>query len=101
MGQNVRLSHLLEHWEQFVDQEVTVVGWARETRLQAKNTLLFVKLVDGSNADALQVVIQDTVPNWEEIKKANTSYSFKLTGKVEKSLGQGQTIELKLKGDPF
>ena len=78
-----------------------MVGWARETRLQAKNTLLFIKLVDGSNVDALQVVVQDSVPNWEEVKKANTSYSFKLTGKIEKSMGQGQTIELKLKGEPF
>lgn len=101
VGHNVRLSHLLANWENFVDKEVTVVGWARETRLQAKDTLLFVKLVDGSNSDALQVVIQDTVPNWEEVKKANVSYSFKLTGKVEKSMGKGQTIELKLKGEPF
>ena len=50
VGQNVRLSYLLENWQNFVDKEITVVGWARETRLQAKDTLLFVKLVDGSNA---------------------------------------------------
>jgi aspartyl/asparaginyl-tRNA synthetase len=43
---------------------VTVVGWAREARLQANDTLLFVKLIDGSNAKPLQVVIQNTIKNW-------------------------------------
>jgi hypothetical protein len=65
VGKNVRLSHLLAKWESFVDKVVTVVGWARETRLQAKDTLLFIKLVDGSNNVPLQVVIDNTVPNWE------------------------------------
>jgi asparaginyl-tRNA synthetase len=101
VGKNVRLSHLLGNWESYVDQVVTVVGWAREARLQAKDTLLFIKLVDGSNNVPLQVVIDNTIPNWEEFKKAKTAYSFRLTGKVEKSIGKGQTIELKLKGEAF
>ena len=57
VGTNIRLQHLLSDWEKYVDQVVTVVGWAREARLQAKDTLLFVKLIDGSNNTPLQVVI--------------------------------------------
>lgn len=64
VGQNLRLAHLLSHWEEYVDKVVTVVGWAREARLQAKDTLLFIKLVDGSNNTPLQVVIEQKVPNW-------------------------------------
>lgn len=64
VGTNVRLSYLLAHWEQYVDKQVTVVGWAREARLQAKDTLLFIKLTDGSNNVPLQVVIDSAVPNW-------------------------------------
>jgi len=41
-----------------------VVGWAREARLAAKDTILFVKLVDGSNVEPLQVVIEDKVAGW-------------------------------------
>jgi asparaginyl-tRNA synthetase len=78
-----------------------VVGWAREARLQAKDTLLFIKLIDGSNNVPLQVVIEDKIPNWEEFKKAKLGYSFKITGKIEKSVGKGQFIELKLKGEAF
>lgn len=80
---------------------MTVCGWAREARLAAKDTIVFVKLIDGSNTVPLQVVIENTVKNWEEVKKAKIGYSFKLSGKVEKSIGKGQSIELKLKGEDF
>ena len=98
VGSTLRLAHLMEKWEQYVDQVVTVVGWARETRMAAKDTILFVKLIDGSNNTPLQVVIEDKIANWDDFKKAKKDYSFKLTGKVEKSIGKGQTIELKLRG---
>lgn len=65
VGSNVRLQHLLSQHQDYLDKMVTVVGWARQTRLQAKDTILFVNLVDGSNSVALQVVIDNTVPNWE------------------------------------
>jgi len=48
--------------------------------------------VDGSNTVPLQVVIESTVKNWDEVKKAKLGYSFKLTGKLEKSIGQGQSV---------
>lgn len=49
IGKNVRLSYLLAHSDEFVDKVVTVTGWARQARLAAKDTLVFVKLIDGSN----------------------------------------------------
>ncbi len=62
---------------------------------------MFIGLVDGSNNVPLQVVVEQTIPNWEDFKYAKKDYSFKFTGKVEKSIGKGQTIELKLKGEAF
>lgn len=50
--------------DQYVGKVITVCGWARETRLAAKDTIVFVKLTDGSNAHPLQVVIENTVKNW-------------------------------------
>ena len=99
VGRNIRLAHLLANWEQYVDQVVTVVGWAREARLQAKDTLLFIKLIDGSNNTPLQVVVENKIANWEEFKKAKLGYSFRLTGRIIKSLGKGQNVELKLNGE--
>jgi len=65
MGKNIRLSHLMASGEKYADQIITVTGWARETRLAAKDTLLFIKLVDGTNTNPLQVVIESSIPNWE------------------------------------
>lgn len=101
LGKNVRLSYLMDHAEQYIDQVITVTGWARETRLAAKDTLLFIKLVDGSNTNPLQVVIESSILNWEDVKKAKIWYSFKLTGKIEKSVGEGQLIEMKFTGKDF
>ncbi len=62
---------------------------------------MFIKLVDGSCARPLQIVIQNTVPNWEDVKKAKMHYSFKIKGKMVKSEGKGQLIEMKLTGAEF
>lgn len=43
--------------EEYIDKIITVAGWARQARLAVKDTLLFVKLVDGSNTQPLQVVV--------------------------------------------
>lgn len=64
VGKTIRLNYLTEHAEKFVDEIITVSGWAREARLAAKDTILFVKLVDGSNTTPLQVVIEKSIPNW-------------------------------------
>lgn len=82
VGKNFRIHSLLNKPEEYIDQIITVSGWAREARLAAKDTILFVKLVDGSNTIPLQVVIEQTVPNWDEVKKAKIGYSFKITGKL-------------------
>jgi len=53
-----------------LDQVVTVVGWAKKARLQANYALLYIKLVGGSCAKALQIFIANTVFNSEEVKKS-------------------------------
>jgi aspartyl/asparaginyl-tRNA synthetase len=46
----------------------------------------------------LQVVVENTIENWEDLKKAKTGYSFRFKGRIIKSLGKGQDIELKISG---
>lgn len=31
-GQIVRIEYLMKHWEQFLDQQITIAGWARTCR---------------------------------------------------------------------
>ena len=75
-----------------MDEIVTVCGWALNAKLQQNDSLLFVSLVDGSNSVPLQVVIENSIPGWQDVKKTKRGYSFRLTGKILKSPGKGQTI---------
>lgn len=100
VGNVVRLDYLLSNASTFLDKDVTVAGWANSTRLQENNTLLFIELVDGTSPVPLQIVVKSTAPNFAELKKAKRSYSFRIFGRVIKSLGKGQEVELSISGEP-
>jgi asparaginyl-tRNA synthetase len=51
---------------------------------------LFIELVDGTSPVPLQIVVKSTLSNFEDLKKTKRSYSFRISGKVIKSLGKGQ-----------
>lgn len=99
IGEVLRCDEVLRNFKKYVGKNVVVAGWANSTRLQAKDTLIFVELVDGTSPTPLQVVISDKVLNWEEVKKAKKSYSFRIRGKIIESLGGGQAIELNVSGE--
>ena len=76
-----------------VDETLEIAGWVVTRRTQ-KNWS-FVELNDGSTVQGLQVVIDATVPNYEEnINAANSGAAIKIQGTVVESPGQNQRIEL-------
>lgn len=76
------------------DQIVTVQGWVR-TKRELKE-FSFVELNDGSSMAGLQVVINQTVPNYaESVKQLNTGAAVEVSGVLVASQGKGQRIELK------
>eukprot|EP00331_Platyophrya_macrostoma_P027055 CAMPEP_0176456582 /NCGR_PEP_ID=MMETSP0127-20121128/31377_1 /TAXON_ID=938130 /ORGANISM="Platyophrya macrostoma, Strain WH" /LENGTH=527 /DNA_ID=CAMNT_0017846575 /DNA_START=53 /DNA_END=1636 /DNA_ORIENTATION=+ len=91
-----RLEYLLKNYESYMDKEVTVAGWARTCRPQAKETLVFIELTDGTTPGSLQVVVDQTMPNFKECVKCDVATSFRITGKVVKSPAKGQNIELQV-----
>jgi asparaginyl-tRNA synthetase len=70
-------------------QVVTVMGWVRTFRNNQ-----FIALNDGSTNTNLQVVA--TLGQFEEalLKRITTSSALKISGKVEASLGKGQSLEI-------
>jgi hypothetical protein len=92
IGEIVRCDEVLRNFKNYIDKEIVVAGWANSTRLQAKDTLIFVELVDGTSPTPLQVVISNKIANWEDVKKAKKSYSFRIKGRLIKSQGEGQSI---------
>ncbi len=73
--------------------EVWVCGWVR-TRRDSK-TFSFLELNDGSCLASLQVIVDATVPGYQErIPHLGTGASVRVKGKLIESQGKGQDWEL-------
>jgi asparaginyl-tRNA synthetase len=72
---------------------VLVKGWIR-TKRDAKG-FSFIEVNDGSCLKNLQVVAEDTLCNYEDIKKLSTGSAVIVTGKMSESPGKGQAWEVR------
>jgi len=74
--------------------QVTVRGWVR-TRRDSKAGLSFVNLSDGSCFAPIQVVVPDSLENYEsEVKRLSAGCGVIATGTLVPSQGAGQSFEL-------
>ncbi len=75
-----------------LDIDVLVKGWVRTKR--GNKNVAFIALNDGSIIHNLQIVVD--VPNFEEelLKKITTGACIAVEGKLVKSGGQGQSVEV-------
>ncbi|AIN47328.1 asparagine--tRNA ligase [Candidatus Palibaumannia cicadellinicola] len=79
------------------DSEVTVQGWVR-TRRDSKVGISFLSIYDGSCFDSLQVIIHQTIQNYNnDILRLTTGCSVTITGRVVASIGVGQRFEIQAK----
>ncbi|MGI9086329.1 MAG: asparagine--tRNA ligase [Chthoniobacterales bacterium] len=71
---------------------VFLQGWVR-TRRDSK-TFSFIELNDGSSLKNLQIIAQDSLPNYPEIQRLTTGSSIAVRGKLVASQGKGQSWEV-------
>lgn len=77
-----------------LNQTLTIAGWVRTLRDQ-KN-FAFIELNDGSTFHGLQAVIDNSLPNYEELlKNVSTGASLLITGTLVESPGAKQKWEIK------
>ena len=76
----------------FGGQTVTVAGWARTIR--AMKNLGFLTLNDGSCFKNLQVVLEKTLANYDELSSQNVGAAFIVTGKLVLTPDAKQPFEL-------
>lgn len=76
----MKISKILKDVDQYVDTEVTVNGWIRNSRF-GKN-VGFIELNDGSTFKNLQIVVSTDAPNYEELGHQHLSTSLEVTGKL-------------------
>ena len=75
-------------------QEITAKGWVR-TKRDSKG-LSFIELSDGSTIKNLQVIVEESFPDYETMAKTiNTGCSLSVTGHLSPSPAKGQKVELK------
>jgi len=81
---------------QYLNQTITVAGWARTTRNANKGQLLFVELNDGSTGKSIQCVLDsEKTEGFDECKASGgTGASFQMVGTLIVSQGDGQAVEL-------
>ncbi|MCG8570777.1 MAG: OB-fold nucleic acid binding domain-containing protein, partial [Spirochaetes bacterium] len=88
---DLRIKELLK--EKGQDQPIVVEGWVR-TKRESK-AFSFVELNDGSCMKNLQVIINETIPDYHNfISRVNTGASLRVEGKLVASPGQGQSVEV-------
>jgi asparaginyl-tRNA synthetase len=89
---NRRIAEILRNGQP--DESLVVQGWVR-TKRELKG-FSFIEVNDGSSLGSLQVVLNQDLPDYEEIlKNINTGASIEVSGILEASQGKGQRIELK------
>ena len=71
---------------------ILVRGWVR-TRRDSK-TFSFIELNDGSSLRSLQIIANDTLPNYAEIQRLTTGAALAVHGKLIASQGKGQSWEV-------
>ena len=77
-----------------VGAEVDVRGWVR-TKRESKQGFAFVELNDGSSMANLQIVVDQTVPGYEQfLKQLTTGSSIRVVGELKPSPAKGQAVEV-------
>ncbi len=75
-----------------VDQSVIVRGWIKSLRQSKKFS--FMVLNDGSTQKDLQIIVDGTLPNYEEVSKLLLGSSVEVTGKVVAANNPKQPVEM-------
>lgn len=89
----LELRELQLNTEKYLEKKIEINGWIKKIRSQ-KN-FGFIELNDGTFFKGIQVVIDDTLADFEEISRLTISSSVKVKGKLVKSEGKGQDYEIK------
>ena len=80
--------------DDYINKEVVVCGWIRNHRRQ--KDFGFIDFNDGTCFKNLQIVYDKNLNDFEKIQKLHIGSSIKVKGKIIKSEGSGQEIEMKL-----
>ena len=86
------VKELFDKKEELLGKTVTLSGWVRNHRKQKE--FGFIDFSDGTCFKHLQLVYKDSLSDFEEITKIKIGSSIEVVGKLIKSEGSGQDVEV-------
>lgn len=89
----IEIGKLNETYSRLAGEEVAVCGWVRTIR--DSKTFGFIEINDGSCFRNLQVVFDDTLGNFDEIRRLNAGSAIRVTGKVVETPQAKQPYEIR------
>ena len=93
LAQAVDIKSLYRNSEEYLNKEITVVGWIRTIRTSSH--FGFIELNDGGFFRNLQIVFEENLPNFAEVGKLTISTALIVKGVLVPSPGAKQPFELK------
>ena len=90
--EKVTIKDLYRNTENYIDKTVEVAGWVRTVR--DSKAFGFIELNDGSFFNNLQIVFNDKLANFEEVRKLTISSSIIVNGTVVKTESAKQPFEI-------
>ena len=88
----VTIKDLYRNTENYIDKTVEVAGWVKTVR--DSKAFGFIELNDGSFFNNLQIVFNDKLANFEEVRKLTISSSIIVNGTVVKTENAKQPFEI-------
>ena len=90
--ENILVRNLFKETEKYIDKDIQVSGWVRTLR-DSKN-FGFIEINDGSFFKNIQIVFNDSLSNFEEVRKLTIASSIIVEGKVVKTENAKQPFEI-------
>ncbi|MBR5784299.1 MAG: asparagine--tRNA ligase [Bacteroidales bacterium] len=93
MDKRFEIASLLKgNTESLIDTTINIKGWVRTKR--GNKNVAFIAVNDGSIVHNIQVVVDLANFDEELLKKITTGACISVDGKLVKSMGQGQSVEI-------
>ncbi|WDV45933.1 asparagine--tRNA ligase [Clostridiaceae bacterium M8S5] len=89
----ILVKDIYQNQQEYNDKVVKVAGWIRTIRASKK--FGFIELNDGTFFKNVQIVFEENLENFEEIKKLSISSAIIVEGKLELTPGAKQPFEIK------
>lgn len=91
--EKVLIRNIFRNTKNYAGKEITLSGWVRTAR--ESKTFGFIELNDGSFFKNIQIVYEDSLPNFAEITKLTVSSSITVRGTLIETPEAKQPFELK------